>query len=175
MTSVDLSGERVGYEDSKLLDRMMAGEAAPSKPIYFPPRLVVTRCSTDIFAIEDPYLVQAIRFIRERACQGIGVEDVVAAVPLSRSILERRFKQVLNRSPKAELLRVQLGQARQFLVETDLSISDIVEKTGFSSLKHFCDIFRKKSTCLPVPTGRKTSLRHDVGKLTIRGPAAGYG
>ena len=38
------------------------------------------------------------RFIREHACEGIGVDDVLSQVPVSRSVLQRRFRSLLGRS-----------------------------------------------------------------------------
>jgi LacI family transcriptional regulator len=43
------------------------------------------------------------RFIREHACQGIKVADVLRESHCSRSVLERRFRESLGRSPQAEL------------------------------------------------------------------------
>src|SRR5690606_40800105 len=58
----------------------------------FAPLGVATRQSTDVVAVADKHISTAIRFIRERACTGITVADVVKQVPLSRRILETRFQ-----------------------------------------------------------------------------------
>ena len=72
LSSLDVDGQRVGYEAAKLLDRMMAGK--PSKDVvYIPPSHVVVRQSTDLVAIEDADVAQAVRIIRESACTGIDV------------------------------------------------------------------------------------------------------
>ena len=42
----------------------------------------------------DKDIATAVRFIREHSNNGISVEDVVAAVPLSRITLERKFTKV---------------------------------------------------------------------------------
>jgi hypothetical protein len=51
---------------------------------------IITRQSTDVLAINDREISQAVRFIREHASDRIGVSDVLEAVPLSRRILETR-------------------------------------------------------------------------------------
>ena len=68
--------------------------------------------SSDVLAIDDAVVASALRFIRERACQGCGMKDLLRHVPMSRSLLERKFRQYLGRSPQAEI-RARAAQARQ--------------------------------------------------------------
>lgn len=145
LTSIDVNPHCVGYEAAALLARLMARPRSAWKNTFLDLGRVVTRQSTDVLALDEPDLVQAIRFIRERACAGINVQDVLAAVPLSRSVLERRFKAVLGRTPKAEILRVQLARAQQLLAETDLSLAEVASRSGFRTEKYFGDIFHRKS------------------------------
>jgi LacI family transcriptional regulator len=142
LSSLDVDGRRVGYEAAKLLDLMMAGR--PSKDIiYVPPSHVVTRQSTDLVAIEDADVAQAVRVIRESACTGIDVAGVAERVGLSRRSLERRFRQFLGRTPKAEIMRVQIEHAKRLMVQTDQTTVSIARKSGFSSLGHFTKAFRR--------------------------------
>lgn len=144
LTSIDVNAPRVGYEAAALLARLMAGEKPTRPRVLLDLCRIVTRQSTDVLALDAPDLAQAIRFIREHACAGINVADVLAAVPLSRSVLERQFRHVLGRTPKAEILRVQLERARQLLAETDLPLAAVAAKTGFRTEKYFGDIFHRK-------------------------------
>ena len=58
------------------------------------PKGVIARRSTYVFAVDDEDVAAAMRFIRQHACEGIKVDDVLSVVPLSRTALERRFSQV---------------------------------------------------------------------------------
>ncbi|HXF09421.1 MAG TPA: XylR family transcriptional regulator, partial [Desulfuromonadaceae bacterium] len=91
LSSVSLDTERIGYEAAALLDQMIAGKQPKQPLILVQPVGVITRRSTDVLAIEDRHITMATQFIRERACEGIDVSDVLKVVPLSRSTLERRF------------------------------------------------------------------------------------
>ena len=72
LSSIDVGARHMGYEAAKLLDRMMVGK--PAKDIiYVSPSHVVVRQSTDLVAIEDADVAQAVRVIRESACTGIDV------------------------------------------------------------------------------------------------------
>ncbi len=56
------------------------------------------RRSTDYRSLQDPMVIQAMHFIRHRACQGIKVEQVLDHLKISRSNLEQRFKQEMNKT-----------------------------------------------------------------------------
>ena len=128
---------------------MMAGDPGPAAPIYIPPLGIATRRSTEVLAIDDRHIAAALRFIREHACEGIGVPDILSAVPLSRSVLERRFAALVGRAPKAEILRVQLHRARELLATTDFPLNVIAEKAGFKHPEYLSAIFKKKTGSTP--------------------------
>lgn len=144
MSSVVPNVYRTGYSAAELLDRLMAGEKARSEAHFIEPLGIATRQSTDALAIEDANLVRAIRFIRERACDGISVKDVLRAAPQSRRILESRFKKLLGRTPHEEILRVQLDRAKMLLAETELPMVQIAERAGFTHVEYFSAVFKRE-------------------------------
>ena len=162
LSSIDLNSKRVGYEAAALLDRMMHGEPPPEKTITVEPSRVVTRESTDIMAVEDADVAQAIRLIREHACRGLRVKEVVDAVGLSRRVLQQRFKRILQRTPKEELMRVQVERAKMLLTETDMSVEQIAKCTGFAAFEYFVRAFRRETGITPRvyrKNSRVTGLR----------------
>jgi LacI family transcriptional regulator len=158
LTSIDVNPQRVGFEAAALLARMMRGGNAPKRGLFFDQCRVVTRQSTDALALEDADLARAVRFIRDRACSGLRVDDVLDEVPLSRSVLERRFKQMLGRTPKAEILAVQMEHARQLLIDTKLSLEEVASRCGFRGAKYFSDIFLLKVGTRPAKYRHGTRL-----------------
>jgi LacI family transcriptional regulator len=156
LTSIDVNPQGVGYEAAALLDRLMQGRPAKDVPTsFFEQCRVVTRQSTDVCAVSDPEVVKAVRFIRAHACEGIRIEDVLAEVCLSRSMLERRFKQVLGRTAKAEILAVQMERARQLLIETDWPLETVAQKCGIGTGKYFSDLFALKVGVRPAAYRRQ--------------------
>jgi LacI family transcriptional regulator len=151
LSSVAPNYHRMGYEAAALLDRMMRKEipAPLRQPLVIEPTGVVTRRSTEVLAIPDPHIASAVRFIREHACDGIDVRDVLRVVPLSRSALERRFSTFLHHSPKTEILRVRLKHARALLVDTDYSMALVAEKLGLKHAEYFNVIFKKQMGITP--------------------------
>jgi len=144
LSSVVINDSRRGYEAAAVLDRMMSCKAPPAKPVYIDPSGVVSRASTDILAIEDQVLAAALRFIRDHACEAINTDDVVRSVPLSRSVLERRFKKAVGRTVNDEIVRLRLNRALELLGATDLELKAVAYKAGFGSASYMGAVFREK-------------------------------
>jgi LacI family transcriptional regulator len=149
LSSIDFDSKRVGYQAAALLDRLMAGCPAPKTVQWIAPARVVVRQSTDIVAIEDQDVGRAVRFIRQHAGSGIDVHDVTRAVQLSRRGLERRFRKFLGRTPKEEILRVQIDRVKMLLADTILPIQSVAEKSGFHNFRYFAKIFRRQAGTTP--------------------------
>jgi LacI family transcriptional regulator len=149
LSAIDYGSKQIGYRAAALLDRMMAGAAPPKAVEWIAPVRVVPRQSTDIVAVEDGEMAQSLRFIRQNACSGIDVDDVVAAACISRRALERRFRELFDRTPKSEILRVQLEHAKLLLSTTLLSVQTIARRSGFSAFRHFAEVFQRETGTTP--------------------------
>lgn len=144
LSSVATDALRTGYEAAALLDRLMSGrERSRGQAIFVRPLGVVTRRSSDVLAIGDPEVSAAVRFIREHACEGIAVKDVLARVPLSRRVLEGRFRKLLGRTPHDEIARVRLDRVRQLLRETRLPLQEVARRCGFRNAEYLSTAFRR--------------------------------
>jgi len=148
LSSVVLNPHRAGWEAAALLSRMMAGENAPQAELFVPPISVATRQSSDVLAVHDPQIAQALRFIREHGCEGIGVGDVLRHCPMARRVLEQRFQRLLGRTPREEIVRIQIMRARELLIGTDLSMSEIAARVGFETA-YFSVIFKRQTGVTP--------------------------
>jgi LacI family transcriptional regulator len=150
LSSVTFNPERVGYEAAALLDRLMAKRAGPGEPLLVPPLGVSTRQSSDILAIDDADVAKAIHYIRRHAFEGITVEDILEEVPLSRRALEHRFRRRLGRSPKEEIQRLRLDQAKSLLASTDLPLARISDRLGFHQPAYLSAVFKKETGVTPA-------------------------
>ncbi len=150
LSSIGLNGDKAGFEAAALLDRLMAGEKMAGQEIIAEPTGVVARKSTDIMAVADPAVSAATRFIQTHSTEMIRVDDVVNATPLSRRLLERRFRQTLGRSILKEIQRVHIESAVKMLLETDTSISQIAHNAGFSNPTHLGVIFKQRMKMTPL-------------------------
>ncbi len=140
LSSINTAAEQIGFEAGALLERLIAGTKTRST-ILIPPAGITTRQSTDLTAVSDRDVAEALRFIREHAAGPIDVRQVLRSVTISRRQLERRFRGVLGRSVLEEIRRCRIERARQLLLETDLTIPQIATASGFSSASYLTVVF----------------------------------
>ena len=133
LSSIALSTERAGYEAAKVLDKLMRGEKIEDneKQVTISPLHVVTRQSTDIMAIEDKDVAQAVGYIRRHSREIIQVGDVAQAVGLSRRALEQHFRKAIDHSVHDEIKHTRVNQMANMLIGTNLSISQIAKLLGY--------------------------------------------
>ena len=145
MTSIDMNAWKMGYNAAALLHGIMQGESPPEDQILVEPKGIVVRQSSAVLAVPNRAVAAAVRFIREHACEGISVDDVLAQGRLSRSTLYRRFEEYLGHSPKEEIRRARIQRVKQFLVETDYPLVKIARLTGFSYTQNMCSLFKMET------------------------------
>jgi LacI family transcriptional regulator len=145
LSSVIPDPERIGHEAALLLDRMIQGETPETLEIEIPPRGVAVRQSTDVFAVSDPVLADALRYIRERACEGMSVQDLLDHLCVSRSWLERNFRKLLSRSPQAAIRLVQVKRCKELLQTTSLSLEKIAALAGFEHPEYMSVVFKRET------------------------------
>jgi LacI family transcriptional regulator len=139
----------MGFQAAKLLHRQLQGQELRKVRELVGPEQVVERQSTDYKALKDPYVIQAMHFIRHNACKGIKVEQVLDYVKVSRSNLEKRFKDDIGHSVHQEIHCAKLEQAMSLLRNTELSTSDIAELCGYPSLQYMYAVFKKDLELTP--------------------------
>ena len=149
LSSVIPNTEQIGYLAAEMLARLMAGKAVAHEEVRVAPLGVATRLSTDTVAIDDLDMATAVRFIRENACRGINVKDVLGEVPLSRSALERGFRKHLGRSPQQEIRNVQIKRCERLLQDTDLPMDRIATLCGFQHPEYMHVVFKRQRGMTP--------------------------
>ena len=153
----------VGYRGAALLDSLIDGAPPPGSPVLIPPTDVILRQSSDQTAITIPAVRGAMLFVNANLSRSFGVEDVAAAVGVSRSTLDRLFTQYFNRSMHEEILRSRLAAAKRLLTRTDLVIADIARQTGFCHAQYLNNVFQKKEGVTPrTYRERASTLSHSA-------------
>lgn len=149
LSSVAQGARQMGYQAAKLLHRLLDKEEMPLQRILVPPVRVIERRSTDYRSLTDPAVIQAMHYIRNHACKGIKVDQVLDAVGISRSNLEKRFKEEVSETIHAMIHAEKLEKARSLLISTTLSINEISQMCGYPSLQYFYSVFKKAYDTTP--------------------------
>jgi LacI family transcriptional regulator len=158
LSSIEMNMSKAGYEAAKLLNFMMAGNPPPRENLVIKVGQVVARASTDVLAVDDEDVVAAARYIRTHATSGIGVEDVMREVPISRRMLERRFRKAMGRSLHDEIQRVRIEHAKRLLLETDLDVLEVALASGYQSQSYFSRRFAALEGCAPAKYRRANRM-----------------
>lgn len=157
LSSIVLNTERAGYEAVGVLNRLMKGERIKRADaiVYVSPLHVVTRQSTDVMAIDDPDVAEAVHFIRMHSREPILVSEVAEAVGLSRRALEQRFRKRLGHSLHDEIKSSRVNQMAQMLIDTRLPISRIAVMLECPDGSNISRYFKKQKGMSPSEYRRK--------------------
>lgn len=150
LSSVSLNAERGGYHAASLLDRMMRGKSRKPQRLVVEPLDVIARRSTDMMALDDPEVADAMRFIHHNATRPIRIEDIVEHLNISRRALEIRFQRALGRTIHSEIQMARLQRAQRLLMETDLPMPKVADVAGYGSASYLIQVFRQKFGMTPA-------------------------
>ncbi|WP_337174968.1 DNA-binding transcriptional regulator [Paludisphaera sp.] len=157
LSSVIPDCRTIGYEAAARLDRLMRGDRVGRSTVIVPPLGVAVRRSSEFTAIADPCLAEAVRYIREHACRGIRVDDVLDSVTVSRSKLQRLFREELGRTIHETIARERIRLVERLLIETELGYEDIARRSGFAYLGYMSTVFRRATGLSPAAYRRQHS------------------
>ncbi len=158
ITSIPLDGAQAGARSAQVLAKLMAGRAVPQKPILIAPLPIEQRESTDVYAYHDADVVEALYYIRDHCNRPITVADIIGTMPVSRRSLEMRFKSLTGQTLQTEIWRAHLDRAKGLLLETDYSINDVAENSGFRTAATFNVMFRRAFSKTPTEFRRQAKL-----------------
>lgn len=131
---------------------MLSGQIEHNQPLStcrLPPTRISPRASSAYVSGGSDLLKRALAHIRQHACSGLTVKELVSALASNRRSLERAFRDSLNRSPHQILVQTQLANARNLLEDSHLPIARIAENSGFPSPEAFSRTFRKHHHTTP--------------------------
>ncbi len=149
LSSVAPHVEAVGYDAARILDEMMNGKPVDDTQRRVMPKNVQLRASTDTTAVQEEDLTGAIRYIDQHMADGVNVAEVAVHTRLSRSSLERRFREHLGCTPREYILRRRIDRIRQLLQEPNLKVSDVAHRCGFRNTSHMIALFRSRTGQTP--------------------------
>ena len=136
LSSIALDGENTGRLCARILDDLLHGR--PTEPlvdIAYP--RIVTRRSTDAFALDDPILARAIAHVRAHLGEPLQIAVLAASLGISVRTIEIKSLRHLGRPFREEIRRIRLSEGISLLSNTTLSISAIAERCGFCNASHF--------------------------------------
>jgi transcriptional regulator GlxA family with amidase domain len=92
----------------------------------------------------EPRVAEAIRIMETHIDGPLTIATIAHRVGLSTRGLETLFLRIVDVSPGAYYLTLRLNAARRLVVDTNLPIADIAERTGFAAIASLSRAFRRQ-------------------------------
>jgi len=90
-----------------------------------------------------------IQYIRENLREKIDLNALPDKACMSRANFFRKFKEMFGCTPGDFILNERIQQAKEFLKDPFISISEVCFLTGFQNLHHFARVFKMKTGMTP--------------------------
>lgn len=100
--------------------------------------------------ISNTVIDAALRYIEQNYMHNITLDSISSTLFINKFYLCHIFKSITGMSIKQYLIEYRLSLAKKLLMETDESISNICNITGFNNTAYFSKIFREFENCSPT-------------------------
>lgn len=141
---------KMGLRAAQEMYALLRGHLNPKAPIYISPVGVIERASTKPVLPATTLIRRAKAFIETHGCERIGVTDVSGHLGVSRRLAELRFRQLEGKTLRQAIEERRLEEARRLLRTTDLPITKIAHRCGFSGQNRLCHVFTEKHGTSPT-------------------------
>lgn len=108
----------------------------------------------------DEDIMQAQSWLRDHCHQNINIADVAKHLGMSIRSFNRRFKNATSKTPIKYLQDIRINQATELMKTSNLSISEVAYRCGYTDLAYFTALFKRKLGT--TPSQYRTTVR---GKL----------
>lgn len=161
LSSVYLDIEAGGYETAELIMNLMTQKDFQPQDVIIKATSIINRASTNSFATDDMYINEALEFIHSNLDKALNVTDLVNKLPLSRRLLEMRFKKVTGRSVYNYIIYNRIEEFAQKIHETDKPINEIATEMEFYNYSNLVQQFKQIKGCTPTEF-RKRNKAYDL-------------
>ena len=149
LSSVAIPWDRIGALAGEAMQRLLAGEQPPARPVLAPPGGAVLRHSANRLAVEDRLLRRAMAYFDEHLPEPITIGRMCGDLRVARRSLERKFRETYRATPWDMLCRLRVGRAKQLLLETNHPIRRISELCGFNDAERMTVVFKRVTGATP--------------------------
>lgn len=100
-------------------------------------------------SIENSYVRQIREYIRAHYMEDFTAQEIEKACGLSYKYAGTLFKEEVGQTVREYQRTLRVRRAQQLLTETDKSVTEIAQLTGFADVFYFSKVFRREQGCSP--------------------------
>lgn len=90
------------------------------------------------------------KIVEENIFNPVSIDDLAYLSGRSLSSFKRDFQSIYNMPPYHWLRERRLDRAKELLMNTSMSVTDICFMTGFENITHFSRTFKERYGCSPI-------------------------
>jgi two-component system, response regulator YesN len=98
---------------------------------------------------DDSPINKAIKYVDDNLSNHLSLNDVAKHVHLNPSYLSVLFKEQVNMTFSEYVTRSRLQLAKQLLINTDKTVTNIAEEAGYGTSKYFIKLFKEHEGLTP--------------------------
>ena len=144
LSSVDSDLEGLGREAANVLSKLLSNPEhfQSQRIIRHTPKGVVTRQSTDCYAVENPLVAKALHWIKNNYYNGIQASDVAEAMGVTQQGLQKAFSNNHSKSPGQEIRHQRTLAVSHLLKTSTANLDTIAKNCGYYSVNSLINSFR---------------------------------
>ncbi len=158
LSSIRLNIARGGFLAAELIEKLLKNKDSDFFDIIIQPIHVVERFSTNFYSSSDPHILTVLKYIHENLTSKLQVSDIVRQVPLSRRLLEIRFKQVTKQPIYKYIFKLRIDYFAQLLLTSTDPIVYVAAQAGLNDYRNLSRQFK----ALKKESPREYRKRHQV-------------
>ena len=163
LTPVQLTGVKMQELFETLLGQMERSTVDSMVTMGLALHEMLALCARSILAQAEAtsarqVILQAAETLRKNYQQELCLADLLAEAHMSKSYFLRLFRRYMGTTPYNYLVNFRITQAKELLVLTDHSVSEIAQEAGFGDASNFSTRFAKATGQSPLQY-RKSALK----------------
>ncbi len=112
--------------------------------------IMISQNSTEKTANVAGALSRAIAYINSNIFRDITIDEICTAIHISKYHFCRRFRENTGMTVMTYILKTRIVLAKNLLLSEKISVSDVSNRCGFSSISYFCRVFKDETGMTPL-------------------------
>jgi AraC family transcriptional regulator len=120
--------------------------------------------------LPSPHLQRKIHevqlFLAQNLAQDVDLNAIAAHASLSPYYFTRQFTAMVGMPPYRYLITLRIKRAAELLLESDLTVTQILHRVGFHSPSHFTTTFRRHMGMSPTDYRRRNDFERNANRFS---------
>ncbi|MBQ9761369.1 MAG: helix-turn-helix transcriptional regulator [Clostridia bacterium] len=117
--------------------------------------ILLDRYSIESTQPTSGFINKAIEYICDNIFHELTIDEICAAIHVSKYHFCRSFRAAMNMTVMDYILKTRIVMAESMLRKEHISVTEVSERCGFSSISYFCRVFKQETGKSPLAYRRE--------------------